>query len=46
MSNFSRAGRAEILRAAQKDDEFCNVLKIQLSDFVGDIAGEIHNMYL
>lgn len=39
MNNFSRAGRAEILRAAQKDDEFCDQLVVQVSDFVGDVAG-------
>lgn len=39
-TTFSRAGRAEILRAAQKDDEFCEQLKIVLSDFIGDVAGQ------
>ncbi|KAF4522904.1 hypothetical protein B566_EDAN012062 [Ephemera danica] len=41
---FSSAGRAEILRSAQKDEEFCEQFKIVLSDFIGDMAG--HRLWL
>jgi hypothetical protein len=39
MVSLTRAGRAEILRSAQKDEEFCGELQEEISLLVGDLTG-------
>ncbi|XP_059490562.1 peroxisome biogenesis factor 10 [Neocloeon triangulifer] len=39
MGSLTRAGRAEILRSAQKDDEFCQELHDEISQVTGEITG-------
>jgi hypothetical protein len=39
MASLTRAGRAEILRSAQKDEEFCEELQEEISLLVGDLTG-------
>jgi len=44
MASLTRAGRAEILRSAQKDEEFCQELQDELSQVAGELTGK-HDYY-
>ncbi|CAB3380127.1 Hypothetical predicted protein [Cloeon dipterum] len=39
MTSLTRAGRAEILRSAQKDEEFCQELQEEISLISGEVTG-------